>query len=141
MKNTLTFLAIFLVQVAVYSQLSIEGTYQLKVDATNATLQRTLTLNSDGTFVFHSYEKHEQGLPKEKNFYGKGTWTVEKNVIIFKTKSSDLDEKYQLDLTGTQARFDRKSPRDKSDRDIKTSLRFFASEIFWIKGMTLIKTD
>ncbi|MGB6269125.1 MAG: hypothetical protein WBF67_08955 [Olleya sp.] len=117
----------------------IVGTYNLEWKGSNGNLKRELVLNTDGTFQFHNSEYHEGGIPKEKNSYAKGTWEIDKLVVSFSTISSDFDEKFTLDFNKTKARFITKSPRDKSNRDIKTALRFYQCEIFWIRGMKLEK--
>jgi hypothetical protein len=99
-----------------------------------------LTLDQDGTFFFHYYSKIKLGLPPEKNKYGKGKWTVKNNVVsFFSDKEKDFDEKHTLDFNNSKARFVSKSPRDKTDRLIKTSLRFIESEISWMKGINVLK--
>ncbi|WP_452220548.1 hypothetical protein [Lacinutrix salivirga] len=119
---------------------SISGSYSL-ISSNSENLKRTLLLNADGTFEFHNYEYHAQGIPPEKNSYGKGAWVSNKNIISFFAEESDFNEKFTLDFNNTKARFHTKSPRDKSNRNIKTTIRFYNTEIFWIKGMTLVKTD
>jgi hypothetical protein len=100
----------------------------------------TLTLNQDGTFFYNFYRKVKGGIPAEENFYGKGTWEAEKNLIFFNTdKEKDLDDKYSIDFTNSKARYITKSPRDKSDKIIKTALRFYESDQFYIKGLELFK--
>lgn len=136
------FLPIFvLFQLSLFAQSTIEGTYISDFNGTNANLKRTLILNADGTFLFHNYENHERGIPPEKNIYGKGTWTIEKNLVYFTSSKNDFDDKHTLDFSNTKARFDTKSPRDKSNNDVKTSLRFYESEVFWFKGMILLKNE
>ncbi|MCR4030450.1 MULTISPECIES: copper resistance protein NlpE [Flavobacterium] len=99
-----------------------------------------LTLNQDGTFLFHYYSKIDNGTPPEVNKYGKGKWTTKDNVVTFSAdKKEDLDEKYTLDFTNSAARFVTKNPRDKSDKIVQTRLRFLASEIFWMKGIDIFK--
>ncbi|AXP81572.1 hypothetical protein CJ739_2499 [Mariniflexile rhizosphaerae] len=99
-----------------------------------------LTLNQDGTFFFHSYSNNKKGIPPEVNKYGKGTWKADKNIISFFTdKKNDIDEKHNLDFENSKARFISKSPRDKTDKIIKTSLRFFESKIFWIEKLQIFK--
>ena len=99
-----------------------------------------LTLNHNGTFLFHFYRNRERGIPKEETNYGKGTWTSNKRLIFLKTEDSDIDATHVLNLNGAKARYDTKSPRDKSNRDIKTSIRFYESEtISWLKGRTFLK--
>jgi len=60
-------------------------------------------------------------------------------LISFYTETSDLNDNFTLNFTGTKARLITKSPRDPSDRVIKTALSFYKSEISWIIGMTLLK--
>ncbi|MGB1307397.1 MAG: hypothetical protein ACPG6B_00705 [Oceanihabitans sp.] len=134
----LCFLFLFSINETINSQ-NILGTYQIETHATNGKLKRTLILNTDGSFEFHNYEFHEGGLPQEKNNYARGTWTLHKKLIYFTTLQKDLNDKYTLDFSASKARFISKSPRDKSNRDIKTALHFYQSEIFWIKGMKLEK--
>ncbi len=117
----------------------IAGVYEVRYESSNALIVDTLTLNADGTFVFHEYDRHEDGIPQERNKYAKGTWKSIKNLIHFSTNKSDLDEIHTLDFNNTKARYISKSPRDKSDRIIKTSIRFFESEINWISGRILLK--
>ena len=144
MKNTIFFL-LFQIVVLVSTQViaqtdSIDGKYFL--DTKNSDIvKRTLVLNTDGTFEFYAYEKHEAGIPPEKNFYAKGLWSSNKNLVSFSAENGDFDEKFTLNFNNTKARFHTKSPRDKSIREIKTTLRFYESKIFWIKGMTLVKVS
>jgi hypothetical protein len=114
----------------------ISGDYEMKVEVPNALIVSKLTLNADGTFLYHEYDNIKERIPQEANKYSKGTWRADKKVISF---FSDIDDKYTLDFTATKARFISKSPRDTSDRNIKTSIQFYVSEIFWITGRTLIK--
>jgi hypothetical protein len=117
------------------------GLYEVTYDSTNALIIDKLTLNSNGTFEFHQYDKHDNGIPPERNHYAKGTWELDKNLITFAASESDFDEKYTLDFNNTKARFITKSPRDTSGREIKTSIQFYESEIFWIMKRILLKTD
>ncbi len=120
----------------------VVGIYQLSSGSKASNgfeLRRTLTLNADGTFEYYNYRYVENGIPKDTHKYGKGVWKIDKKIIVFSTEASDLDDKFTLDFNGTKARFISKSPRDKSDRVIETSIRFYESEIFWIKGMTVVK--
>lgn len=139
MKFLLSLFLLFSSQV--FSAQDIAGVYQLKSNSKASNdfeLIRTLTLNTDGTFEYYNYRRIENGIPKETHTYGKGTWTQHKKVISFYTAPTDLDDKFTLDFTGAKARFISKSPRDKSDRVIKTSLSFYQSEIPWIIGMKVI---
>lgn len=103
-------------------------------------IEYKLTLNRDGTFFFHSYRDHKNGIPWEENKYGKGNWSADGKVVSFFTdKEKDLDEKHTLDFSNSKARFVTKPSRDKTDRVIKTRLLFFESEIFWIEGLNIFK--
>ena len=103
-------------------------------------IEYTLVLNTDGTFTFHNYRKISLKNPEE-NQYGQGTWKVEKeSVLSFNTdNATDIDNKYTLDFTNTKARYITKHPRDKSDKVVKNHLRFYDSEIPWVKGWKLFK--
>tara|TARA_R110001583_G_scaffold116607_2_gene267389 strand:- start:1025 stop:1426 length:402 start_codon:yes stop_codon:yes gene_type:complete len=105
-------------------------------------LKWTLTLNNDGTFLYHFLRDLSaiSKLNKEENFYGKGTWKVEKNLIFFSSdKETDLNEKYIYDFTNTKARWIKKSPRDLSDIVVKESLLFYESDLWVIERLKFIK--
>lgn len=144
MKKSLLIIFLLSFNYTVFAQLTKEdvfGSYTLKSESSNATLIDTLSLHLDGNFTFHEYDKHDKGIPPERNTYAKGTWHVVKNLIYFTTSQSDFDDKHTLDFNNTKARFIRKSPRDQSNRAIKTALRFYESEIFWITSRTLFKLE
>lgn len=104
------------------------------------TIEYKLTLNQDGTFVFHSYTKMQGGIPPEVNKYGKGKWTAKNNMITFSSnKQEDFDEKYTLDFNKSTARFVTKNPRDKTDQIVKTRLTFLESQIFWMQRIDIFK--
>ena len=141
MKKILS--AIFLVSTLTsFSQSDkIIGEYFLELGNEKHQIEYRLNLNSDGTFGFHSYTNNQNGIPPIVHTYGKGTWNVDGKVVSFITnKEKDLDEKHTLDFNGSKARFVTKPSRDKTDRIIKTKLKFFESEIFWIKGLDIFKT-
>ena len=117
------------------------GDYKRVIESIeNNIFEYELTLSQDGTFLFHYYSNIKQGIPPEVNKYGKGNWTINNNVIsFFSDKQKDFDEKFTLDFTNTKARFVTKSPRDKSDKIIKTQLRFLDSEIFWMRRIDIDK--
>jgi hypothetical protein len=103
-------------------------------------IEYKLTLNPDGTFVFHSYSKMQGGTPPEVHTYGKGKWSAKDNIITFSSnKTEDFDAKYTLDFNNSKARFTAKNPRDKSDTIVKTRLTFLESGIFWMKKMDVFK--
>ena len=117
------------------------GTYIATHDINSeGIIKYTLLLKPDGTFTFHNYRKISVKNPEE-NSYGQGTWKVEKeNVLYFYTDTnSDIDDKYTLDFTNTKARYYTKSPRNKTTKIVKTKLKFYESDISWVKGWTLYK--
>ena len=101
----------------------------------------TLTLNADGTFQFHSYDKIERSIPPERNNYAKGTWVLDKRVVSFSTSPSDFDEKFTLDFNHSKARFISKHPRDKSDKVVESALRFYESQIDWIQSLYILRIE
>ena len=105
------------------------------------TIEYKLTLNPDGTFVFHSYQKMQGGIPAEVNKYGKGKWSANDNLITFSAnKKEDFDSKYTLDFNNSTARFIAKNPRDKSDKIVKTKLQFLESDISWMQRIDVFKS-
>ncbi len=101
----------------------------------------TLTLNEDGTFIYH-FLRDLSAISKpnkEENFYGKGTWVLEGKIVTLLSKNEDLNEHYTVNLNNSKARYITKSPRDKSDKIVKTALRFYESETSHIKGLELYK--
>lgn len=103
-------------------------------------IEYKLTLNQDGTFVFHSYSKIQGGTPPEVNKYGKGKWSAKDNLVTFTSdKKEDFDEKHTLDFSNSTARFVTKNPKDKSDKIVKTKLQFLESEIGWMKRIDIFK--
>tara|TARA_B100000809_G_scaffold176743_1_gene174192 strand:+ start:7070 stop:7498 length:429 start_codon:yes stop_codon:yes gene_type:complete len=140
--KTIILLFLVVITTAVNSQTKeYTGTYKRDYDINGEGVNKyTLDLKPNGTFIFHNYRKISTKNPEE-NQYGKGTWKSEKNNVIYfyTNKETELDEKHTLNFTNTKARFITKSPRDKSDKEVKTHLRFYDSEIFWIKGHQLFK--
>lgn len=131
--------SIIILSSLITSAQELAGVYEYKAESESFKLIRTLTLNNDNTFEYSNYRYIEKGIPKETQSYGKGTWTKDKNIISFFTGTADISDKYTYNFNETKARFDTKSPRDKTDRIIETSIRFFESELRILKGLTLIK--
>lgn len=119
------------------------GVYEMRYELSNGgLLERTLSLNPDGTFLFHLFKKIDSSQP-EDNKYAKGIWKVEKEHIIYfyTDHKTDIDEIHTLNFNNTKARYHSKSKRDKSERIIKKSLIFYNSDIFWVKSMKLFKKE
>lgn len=119
----------------------VSGVYHRTLKAeVNDSFDYKLTLNPDGTFLFHYCSKIKNGIPTEVNKYGKGTWSAVNNTVTFSAgKTTDFDEKYTLDFNNSKARFVSKNPRNKSDRVIKTAIKFVESEISWMERLDLFK--
>jgi hypothetical protein len=117
------------------------GDYTRKPELTDGNnLKWTLTLNTDGTFLYNFYRNIEGAGNPEENFYGKGTWKAKKNLIFFYTdKETDFDETYTIDFTNSKAKYITKSPRDTSKKVVKTALRFYEYINSLIKGLELFK--
>lgn len=117
------------------------GTYKHTIGQESShSINYTLKLNIDGTFTFHSFSNDVKGIPPEVHTYGKGQWEANKNIISFSTgMNDDINEKYSLDFNSTKARYITKSPRDNSNRVIKTRLQIYNSEIRFLHGTELIK--
>ncbi|MGC1204402.1 MAG: hypothetical protein WA839_05910 [Flavobacteriaceae bacterium] len=99
----------------------------------------TLTLNEDGTFLYNFYRNVKGGIPAEENFYGKGTWKVEGKIVSFYAKPSDVNDEFSVNLNNSKAKYINKSPRDRTDKIVKTALRFYESETSHITGLELFK--
>jgi hypothetical protein len=119
---------------------SIIGKYYIKFGGEKHLIEYNLILNPNGTFTFHSYTNRKAGIPPIIHKYGKGNWSADGKVVSFFTDNKkDFDEKHTLDFSNSRARFITKPSRDKTDRIIRTRLQFFESEIFWIKGLEILK--
>ncbi|MBS7255980.1 copper resistance protein NlpE N-terminal domain-containing protein [Flavobacterium branchiicola] len=141
MKLVITTL-LFITNLTLFAQSNqFAGNYTRSVtEEEHNTIKYQLTLNEDGTFVFHSYTKLQGATPPEVNKYGKGKWSAKDNLITFSAnKKEDFDEKYTLDFTNSVARFVTKNPRDKSDKVVKTKLQFLESDIFWMENIAIFK--
>jgi len=133
----------FLAGISCFAQDSSVGEmYQRTYPIQNGgVIEYTLSLQPDGTFDFHFYRNIICGTCVEENYFGKGSWSTEKNVYYFKSEATHLDEKYTLSLNNSKARSNKPSPRNKSPKIKKEAIRFYASEISWIKGMELFKVQ
>lgn len=116
------------------------GDYTRSLSGEDHKIEYQLTLNPDGTFEFHYYSNIQGRTPQEVNKYAKGKWNAKDNLITFSSdKKTDSDEKYNLDLNNSTARFITKNPRDKSDKIVKTKLQFLESEIGFMKRIDIFK--
>lgn len=120
-------------QVGVY----LRGRYSNAVDGT--IIKWTLSLNTDGTFLYHFLRDISREANPEENLYGKGTWAANGKIVAFRAKPSNFDQEFTVNLNNSKARYITKSARDKSDKVVKTALRFYESETFNIEGLQLFK--
>ena len=118
------------------------GIYKLEINNKDQTVVKwTLTLNEDGAFLYHFFRDISavSKSSNEVNFYGKGTWVLDGKLFKFRCNDDDLSGQYTVNLNNSKARYITKSPRDKSDKVVKTALLFFESETTHIKGLELYK--
>ena len=137
----LFFIVGFFICSSVFSQ---SGIYVYEPKNSEGTIIKwTLTLNEDGTFLYHFLRDLSaiSKLSTEENYYGKGTWVLEGKTVILSSKKDDLNEQYTVNLNNSKARYITKSPRDTTDRVIKTGLRFYEPETSHIKGLELFKLE
>ena len=124
----------------ILNTLAQSGMYSREPKSVDGTeIKWTLSLNIDGTFLYHFFRDISGEANPEEYFYGKGTWESEGQLIYFYCESSSLNDEFTINLNNSKAKIKSKSPRDKSDKIIKTSLRFYESEAFAIKGLELFK--
>ena len=73
----------------------------------------------------------------------KTKWTltlkVEGKIVSFYAKPSDVNDEFSVNLNNSKARYINKSPRDRTDKIVKTALRFYESETSHITGLELFK--
>ena len=119
------------------------GTYireNYPTDADGTKLKWTISLQPNGTFLYHFFRNHLGSVNQEENYYAKGTWKIEGKVILFFSKiGDDINKKFTVNLNNSKARYITKSPRDKTNRIVKTAIRFFDSETFHSPGLELFK--
>jgi len=140
MKNFILLFFLF-ISINTFSQTGkFIGEYELSSSykINNEILKKTLTINSDHTFLFHYYQ-NSKGLLSKKNKYGKGTWTAKGNYIYFHTQENDFTDKYTINLNNSKAVLKSKHPRDKSNRVIIPHLLFLKTNIFWMERVKLDK--
>ena len=122
----LFFIIGFIVSTKVFAQ---SGVYALEPKNSDGTIIKwTLTLNDDGTFSYN-FLRDLSAISKpnkKENFYGKGTWKAEKNLVFLSSnKETDFNERYTIDLNNSKARYITKSLRDESARVVKPALLFY----------------
>ncbi|MDP5158510.1 MAG: hypothetical protein NWQ07_08040 [Flaviramulus sp.] len=138
----LFFVLIFFISSHVFTQAGVYIIDNNHKHSDGTKLNWTLTLNEDGTFLYHFF-RDISAISKANSaekFYGKGTWQAEGNLVFFYTdKNTEMDDVYKINFTNSKARYITKSPRDKTDKVVNTALRFYESDLFYIKGLELFK--
>lgn len=100
------------------------GVYENKTEG-EIRIEYELSLNQDGTFVFHFYQDQICYTDDDR---AKGKWIAEKSIITFQVNNKvDLDEAHKLDFENTKAKIE------------NGILTFYDSEIFWINDIQLEK--
>lgn len=116
----------------------------------NGEVQHVFKLHPNGTFHFDSYAvrqiegnlRIDGNIPAEPSTGGRGTWSVENDVIYFGTdRDTDIDHNYTLNFNGTKARFKTESSKSSSDEKAIAKLEIFESGIFWIDGLEFKRRD
>ena len=118
----------------------ISGEYEAIYDLKNAYISYHLDLQPDGRFSFKFYRKNYCEICTEENQYGRGKWVYsDKKLELLAEAEVDVTNDSILYLNGSKAHYISRSPRDKSDKVVKTRLKFYASPVSWVKSMELIK--
>lgn len=90
MKNTLLALCLLTTLTSCSQAYEYAGDYEAKYGL----IQYRLTLNPDGTFFFHSYNRYNFGLPPEPSISGRGTWVAEKRYHPIRNRSRQAFRPY-----------------------------------------------
>lgn len=141
MKSILYIFLIAFSTLSVQSQ-NIEGTYANKwVSNSGEGIAYKLTLQPDGNFIFNHTRLHlNSQLDTEVEVLG--SWSLEGHLLVLKTDATvDDTDKIASRLDLNKARFVSVSSRDPKFNLVKPSLKFYESDIFYAKGMELIKTE
>ena len=82
--KTIILLFFVTISTSIYSQTKeYTGIYKRHFDINEeGRIDYKLELSPDGTFTFHNYRKISV-KNQEENQYGKGTWKIEKNKVLF----------------------------------------------------------
>ncbi|MDC7995645.1 hypothetical protein [Altibacter sp. HG106] len=114
------------------------GSYEARFYLTDSFTEYTLEVKEDHTFSFHFYRKNFCEMCKEINQFGKGTWKRKgSDLLLLANEITDVDETFMLNLNDSKARIiKRRGPNDQQ----KEVLSFYASSIYWVKGLELTRT-
>lgn len=139
-KTLLVFFATLCAIISTYSQ-SITGTYSNRWEApTGEGISYTLTLKPDGTFVFYVNQTYFDNSEKTTKAYG--TWETNNHLLVLTTQTEDETSMGLIkDLNNNKARYHKVSERKKLNSDEKSSLKFYQSNVFYVKNMELFKME
>ena len=126
MKNLIYFVTIIIGLNSFSQSVKYVGLYENKTESEDGIkVEYKLSLNSDGTFLFHFYQDQ---IFYEDNDKAKGKWSVKNNSILFLVnRKVDIDENHKLDFGKTKAKIENKN------------LKLYDSGIFWINDVELKK--
>jgi hypothetical protein len=97
------------------------GKYLKKINSVNGEIfEYSLNLNDDNSYSIKIYRNLNQKNSIDEFFVGNGKWKTENKKVLFFPDLSN--EKNEIDLSNTTARFDGKN---------KSALVFFNSNISW----------
>ena len=121
---------------------NVEGTYANKwISEKGEGMAYTLTLQDDGTFTFY-YTRKYIGSHPDKNEEIRGNWNLDGHLLVLNTNEEEsTDPQFAAELNANKARFVSISPRHPKFNLVNPTLEFFRSDVFYLKGMELIKSD
>ncbi len=132
---TLTVLLILCFQTSMLWGQLAPANYSATHDLSKSFIEYNLVLEDDNTFNFHFYRKIDCEQCVEENKYGKGTWRIEgKSLLLTSNAETDINEEFVLNLSNSKARLIHK--RNYEGQKVML-LKFYESDIFWVKGMEL----
>lgn len=133
MKKIFHFLIItFFTNLGFSQENNFIGIYKKEIHAkTGEVLKYTLELKSDQTFSFHFFRNIGQKISVDENLYSEGNWEIKNNIIYF-TNQNITPKPLQINFNETTGRLDHKD---------KNLFRFYRSNTFWLKGLTLKKIN
>lgn len=139
MKTLLTMLCVSFVFCSAALSQTLEGTYtNTWENSAGSSLTYTLTLKTDGTFLFESYRIYEDADPSEKVLVN-GTWRQDHRLLTLNTDASAENDELSNNLNSVRARFEDYPPRHVLHGKIQPSLKFYQSGVFYAKDMKLEK--
>ena len=140
MKSIFTLFLVISPLVSISQNSIYTGTYSNKTTTEKGeTFEYTLTLQEDGTFVYHFYRQLQCESCVEEHFYGKGTWKDAKKGITFYTQKTDIDANHTVNLGKSKAKLHKKMSKKKSSKKEKITIRFITSDVPNLNGLQLFK--